>query len=138
MVRAARSMAVWIANLAEIDGLLAVSPAASSCLILEDVRIPELYLGRPQSRNFGLDQGQQFLAAGIILELQEKRSVFFQLAKFPPNAEFLKHLAVSWAGFACDDPRPATLAWPLRIQGCFIGRKEARPAAALADHLGDD
>jgi hypothetical protein len=69
--------------------------ALSSRPILEDVGIPELYLGRPQSRNLALNQGQQLLAPGIILHLQEKRPVFSQLAKLPPNAEFLEHLAFS-------------------------------------------
>jgi hypothetical protein len=68
-----------------------------SCLVLEDVRIPEFDLGRPESRNLSLDQRQQLLAARIISELEQERTVFFQLAKLPPDAEFLKHHAVSWA-----------------------------------------
>ena len=121
------SLTLWIANLAEIDGLLAVSPAAFSRLPLEDVRIPELDLRRPESRKFSLNQGQQLLAAWIILHLQEERTVFFQLAKLPPDAEFLKHRAYSWAGFDCDDSWPATLVWPLTNQGCFICRNKVAP-----------
>jgi hypothetical protein len=86
----------------------------------------QLDLGRPQSRNLSLDERQQLLAATVIADLQQERTVFFQLAKLPPNAEFLKHLPLLGQN-ACDDAEPATLAWPLTIQGCFIQRDEAIP-----------
>jgi hypothetical protein len=70
---------------------------------LEDVRIPEFDLTGSEIRNLFFDQRQQLLAARIILVLEQERSVLFQLSEFPPNAEFLKHLAASWVGYACDD-----------------------------------
>jgi hypothetical protein len=68
---------------------------ASSPIVLEDFWMPELDLGRPQSRNLSLDQRQQLLAARVIADSEHERPVFFQLAKLPQDAEFLKHLAVS-------------------------------------------
>lgn len=85
MVRAERSLTVRVANLAEST---ASSLAAPSPLVLEDFWMPELDLGRRQFRNLGLNERQQFLAVGIIADLQQERTVFFQLAKLPPNAEF--------------------------------------------------
>jgi hypothetical protein len=91
------------------------SPAPSPAwLVLEDVRITEFYLRHPQSRNFGLDQGQQLLAARVIALLQQERTVPFQLAELPPGSEFPKHLAVSGVGYAFKDTEPATFAW-LRV-----------------------
>jgi hypothetical protein len=66
-----------------------------SRLLLEDMGVSELYLGRAQSRNFSFNQGQQLLAARVVADLQEERTVPFHLEELPPNEELLKHRSFS-------------------------------------------